>query len=127
MNLMPDSKAHKAPSRSHVALAGSVLCRIILLKAEVFAMRVSRAPASPDHQSLLAQVVTTISQGKVVWDGTELHVNEGAGRFIECPAFGSLYDGLDVQDSRYLRNKFPYGDIPVSRNLHSVKASKSEL
>ena len=71
--------------------------------------------------------MTSISQGKVVWDGRDLHVVAGSGRLIECPPFGSLYDGLDIQDSAYLKKKFPYGDIPVKRNIHSSRTEKSEL
>jgi len=60
-------------------------------------------------------VVTTISRGKVVWYGGQLTVEEGAGRFVHRPAFGPLYQGLDLLDASYLREKFPYGDIPVQR------------
>ena len=74
-----------------------------------------------------SQVVTTISQGNVVWDAEELHVTEGAGRYIECPAFGNLYDGLDVLDKQYLQTKFPYGQIPVQRNLKKGGEAKTEL
>ena len=70
----------------------------------------------------------TISQGKIVWDGSKLHVEKGAGRFIACPPFGSLYKGLDTVDKNYLRLKFPYGDIPVKRKLQKdAQTVKSEL
>lgn len=59
----------------------------------------------------------TVSQGNVVWDGDRLHVTKGAGRFIECPRFGNLYEGLETLDKNYLGLKFPYGDVPVKRKL----------
>lgn len=63
-----------------------------------------------------------------MWDGDSLHVEEGAGRFIECPPFGSLYEGLDIVDRNYLAKKFPYGQIPVKRDLHNVgQTEKTEL
>lgn len=70
-------------------------------------------------------MVTTISRGKVVWHDGQLSVEEGAGRFVECLAFGPLYQGLDLLDASYLRRKFPYGDIPVQRKPPS--RSKDEL
>ncbi len=60
-------------------------------------------------------MVTTISRGKLVWHEDRLSVEEGAGRFVECPTFGPLYQGLDLLDASYLGQKFPYGDIPVQR------------
>lgn len=61
------------------------------------------------------QVVMTISQGRVVWDGQNLNVKEGAGRFIKLPTFGHLYNGLSAVDASYLEKKFPYGKVPVHR------------
>ena len=61
------------------------------------------------------QVVTTISQGKIVWDGKALLVTEGAGRFVKMPTFGPLFEGLNALDSSYLQRKFPYGKVPVHR------------
>ena len=72
------------------------------------------------QEDLCLQVVLTISQGKIVWDGSRLHIEKGAGRFIECPTFGNLYKGLDTVDKNYLGLKFPYGDLPVKRKLKKI-------
>ncbi len=60
-------------------------------------------------------MITTISQGEVVWDKGVLNVKEGAGRFIPRPPFGPLFNGLSIKDASKWQRLFPYGDIPVSR------------
>ena len=72
------------------------------------------------------QVVMTISQGKVVWDGSSLHVQRGAGRFLPRPAFGDLYKGLDERDAIRSAEMYPYGPVPVKRDLAALHA-KQEL
>jgi dihydropyrimidinase len=37
----------------------------------------------------------TISQGKVVWDGKNLNVEEGAGRYIDRPAFPPVFGAVE--------------------------------
>jgi len=37
----------------------------------------------------------TISQGRLVWDGQELMVNKGAGRFIERPTFPPVFGAVE--------------------------------
>lgn len=63
----------------------------------------------------LLQVVTTISQGKVVWHNEKLNVTAGAGRFVKMPLFPPLFDGLDRTDAAWLSMSFPYGTTPVKR------------
>lgn len=75
----------------------------------------------------LVQVVKTISRGKVVWDGKALHVREGEGQFVKCPKYGSLFEGLAVQDQNHLHEKYPYGSIPIKRSLYHGKSQKTEL
>ena len=36
----------------------------------------------------------TISQGKLVWDGKDLNIEKGAGRFIERPTFAPVFDAV---------------------------------
>ena len=74
------------------------------------------------------QVEMTISQGNVVWESGELTVKEGAGRFIELPTGGELFDGLAEQDAAAIGKAFPYGvpGKPVKRDLREA-GSKDEL
>jgi hypothetical protein len=76
----------------------------------------------------MVQVVTTISQGKVVWDGSKLHVEEGAGRFLKLPLGGQLFEGLAEIDAGAVAAAFPYGTPgqPVKRDL-SAHEPKDEL
>jgi dihydropyrimidinase len=37
----------------------------------------------------------TISQGKQVWDGSELHVEEGVGRYIPRPVYSSVFERVN--------------------------------
>lgn len=41
------------------------------------------------------KVVTTLSQGNVVWHDDKLTVVEGAGRYIKCKPWGQMYDGIE--------------------------------
>lgn len=77
---------------------------------------------------MLAQVVTTISQGKVVWDNGELHVVEGAGRYLKLPVGGPLFEGLGEVDAGAVATAFPYtSGMPVKRDLSMYTAGKDEL
>lgn len=73
-------------------------------------------------------MVTTISQGKVVWDGSKLHLDEGAGRFLKLPLGGPLFEGLAEMDAGATADAFPYGQPgkPVQRDL-SKHEPKDEL
>ncbi len=59
---------------------------------------------SPPHttgKSITGQVVVTISRGRVVWEGGQLHVQPGTGRFLALKPFGPLFEGLDKEDALY--------------------------
>lgn len=43
----------------------------------------------PGSCSPSLQVVLTLSRGRLVWDGTNLNVTAGSGRFIPMPLFQS--------------------------------------
>ena len=45
------------------------------------------------------QVVTTISRGRLVWDGEKLTVEEGSGRFVPLPLFPTFEDASNSADS----------------------------
>ncbi|KAK9863923.1 hypothetical protein WJX84_003513 [Apatococcus fuscideae] len=79
-----------------------------------------------EGNKIRGKVVMTISQGKVVWDGSSLHVQRGAGRFLPRPAFGDLYKGLDERDAIRSAEMYPYGPVPVKRDLAALHA-KQEL
>ena len=74
----------------------------------------------------MLQVVTTISQGKVVWHNGKLTVKAGAGRFVKKPLFPPLFDGLKRTDAAWLLNSFPYGTTPVKRE-GDLKPARDEL
>jgi hypothetical protein len=78
--------------------------------------------------SLCLQVVTTISQGNIVWNDGVLNVKEGAGRLLKLPVGGPLFEGLDEIDASYVASTFPYGELgkPVKRNLEAA-APRDEL
>ena len=103
LNSFADFQACRSPGISRT-------CAVTVLLI-VFALRSTLHAPSP----FLLQVVMTISQGKIVWDGSKLHVQPGAGRFIELPTFGRLFEGLDKMDASYLARTYPYGTIPVQR------------
>ena len=73
------------------------------------------------------QVVTTISQGRVVWEHGKLHVLPGTGRFIPRPVFPPLFEGLDRTDAAWLRTEFPYGTTPVVRADDQARSARDEL
>jgi dihydropyrimidinase len=72
---------------------------------------------------VFAQVVTTLSRGKVVWDQGKLFTKVGDGRFVPLPPFGPLFTGLDRQDAT--NAKSPYGETPVRRDYGHAR--KQEL
>ena len=73
------------------------------------------------------QVITTISQGRVVWEHGKLHVQPGRGRFIPRPAFPPMFDGLNRTDAAWLHANFPYGRTPVIRNDDQANLTRNEL
>lgn len=64
----------------------------------------------------VVQVVTTISQGRIVWNNNELSVEPGSGRFIRRQPFAPhIYQGLKEQEAKWIADEFPYGPVPVKR------------
>lgn len=74
------------------------------------------------------QVVTTISQGKVVWNNGKLNVEPGVGRFIKRKPFAPhVYDGIQQQEALWIQEEFPYGPTPVSRKGDKGTQQREEL
>lgn len=60
--------------------------------------------------------MTTISQGKIVWDHDKLSVEPGSGRFIRRQPFAPhSYQGMKEQAANWIAEEFPYGSVPVKR------------
>ncbi|XP_043720125.1 dihydropyrimidinase-like isoform X1 [Telopea speciosissima] len=57
------------------------------------------------------KVEVTIAGGRVVWEGDELKVVPGSGRYIEMPPFSYLFNGIDKADAAYLSSL----NAPVQR------------
>lgn len=62
---------------------------------------------------VIVQVTTTISRGRVVWENGKLNVKQNSGRFIPMQAFNTMYEGLDLIDSKRMK---PYDPTPVPRS-----------
>jgi hypothetical protein len=73
------------------------------------------------------QVDVTVSQGCVVWEGGQLHVRQGAGRFLPLPTGGPLFAGLDRLDASYVERTYPYGPVPVRRAATGAAKARDEL
>jgi len=52
-----------------------------------------------EGKTITGKVVTTISQGNVVWNHGKLNIKRGAGRFIPLEPFGSLYHGVHQRNN----------------------------
>jgi len=63
--------------------------------------------------SMKGNIEVTISQGRVVWENSQLNVQRGTGRYISMPPFGYLFDGLEKLDAAYLSSL----KAPVHRSL----------
>ena len=48
-----------------------------------------------EGKRIRGKVVTTISRGRVVWDGEHVHLAPGSGRYVELPTRGPLFQGLE--------------------------------
>eukprot|EP00854_Cymbomonas_tetramitiformis_P001362 gene1362-1963_t len=72
--------------------------------------------------TMKGKVVTTISQGNIVWENEKLNTVEGAGRYIKMEPFGYLFDELDKLEPA----PKPYGPTPVPRDYGSSE-NKDEL
>lgn len=48
-----------------------------------------------DGWEIKGKVETTLSQGNIVWNDDKLTAIRGAGRYIKCKPFGSLFEGID--------------------------------
>jgi dihydropyrimidinase len=80
-----------------------------------------------EGMKIKGKVVTTISQGKVVYENDKLSVEEGSGRFIKMEPFAPhVYYGLEQRDAAWIAEMFPYGDTPVKRK-GDQKPPKEEL
>lgn len=80
-----------------------------------------------------AQVVTTISRGRLVWHNGRLDVQPGSGRYahvytahhvsascariryVARTTHGPLFEGLTARDANWIAEQFPYGPTPVLR------------
>lgn len=60
-------------------------------------------------------MVVTVSRGRVVWEGGQLHVSPGTGRFVDLPCGGPLFQGLEDQEAGRVAAEFPHGPTPVQR------------
>lgn len=67
------------------------------------------------------QVVVTVSRGRVVWEGGQLNVTRGSGRFLPLLRFGPLFAGLEAQQRWEQSHAFPHGPVPVVRHVDLEK------
>jgi hypothetical protein len=75
---------------------------------------------------LMLQVVVTISQGKVVFEGGKLTVVAGAGRYVPRPLHPPIFQGVAQHNALRLSEEFPYGQTPVRRQ-GDAKPARDEL
>ena len=59
-------------------------------------------------------MLSTISQGRLVWHEGRLNVTRGSGRFVPTPTHGPLFQGLDKRP-QHLVDVQRYGGVPVKR------------
>jgi hypothetical protein len=88
-------------------------------------LRISFCPRgshSAVHLRHVLQVVTTISQGKVVYEGGQLAVVAGAGRFVPMPLHPPIFEGVAQHNAQRLGEEFPYGQTPVRRRGDAAPA-----
>ena len=52
-----------------------------------------------EGKKLKGFVTTTISRGVVVWENEKLTAIKGAGKFVETPAGGILFEGLEQENA----------------------------
>ena len=66
-----------------------------------------------EGRKIRGKVMTTISQGRVVWHEGKLALPErGSGRFIPLASGGSLFEGLKARDES---KRYVHGHVPVQR------------
>jgi hypothetical protein len=70
----------------------------------------------------MPQVVVTISQGKVVYEGGKLTVVAGAGRYVPRPLHPPIFEGIAQHNALRLSEEFPYGQTPVRRQGDTAPA-----
>ncbi|KAJ4977679.1 hypothetical protein NE237_008459 [Protea cynaroides] len=92
--------------RKGAILAGSDADIIILNPKASFEISAATHHTKSDTNVFEGQrgkgkVEVTIAGGKVVWEGGELKVVPGSGRYIELPPFSYLFDGIDKLDAKY--------------------------
>ena len=66
-----------------------------------------------EGETLTGVARTTISQGKPVWDGQELRVEEGVGRYIPRPTYSKVFDRVKT-----------YGELNTPRRVERAEAAE---
>jgi dihydropyrimidinase len=77
------------------------------------------------RRALLPPQVSTISRGRLVWHDGVLDVQPGSGRFVQMPAFGPAFDGIEARDRLSVRAA--YGETPVRRDGAGSLSGRDEL
>ncbi|KAK9815420.1 hypothetical protein WJX72_003386 [[Myrmecia] bisecta] len=69
-----------------------------------------------EGKTVHGKVTTTISRGRLAWDGKDILLEPGSGRYVRMEPFAPhVYGGLDEQEKRWIGERFPYGPAPVKR------------
>eukprot|EP00798_Chlamydomonas_sp_ICE-L_P016372 gene16372-22574_t len=80
-----------------------------------------------EGRTIKGKVVVTVSRGRVLWEGGKLLATEGSSRYIPLPAFGPLYDGLDIRGAQQ-EKKWNADNLAVHmEGAGGAKSSKDEL
>ena len=74
-----------------------------------------------EGREVTGRVASTISRGRLVWHEGVLDVKAGTGRFVEMPAFGPAFDGMDRRERLVVQ--VPYGETPVVRDDGAAAAA----
>lgn len=111
-NLYPQKGLIAPGSDAYIAILDPTKEHIFSAKTHHSALDVSVY----ENMKVKGKVVTTISQGKIVWDNDKLSVTPGSGRFIRRQPFAPyIYQGVKEQEANWISEAFPYGATPVKR------------